>query len=100
MIITKTKHGPDYVCTLCHRLMYRQTVVSFNIQKYTKASPALLADVFNANNLYTSLDGNQWICVTCNAALISGSMPTQAVSNGLRLTLIPPESSCLNALEM
>ena len=23
------KEGPDYVCTCCHRLMYRKTVVEF-----------------------------------------------------------------------
>ena len=35
--IMKTKQGPDYVCTSCHRLMYRQTVVPLSIEKYAKA---------------------------------------------------------------
>ena len=30
LFITKTKQGPDYVCTSCHRLMYRANVVSLN----------------------------------------------------------------------
>lgn len=99
--IAKAKHGSDYVCTSCHRLMYRQTVVPLNVHKYTKTNHAILADVFDADNLYTSFDGNRWICVTCNAALTRGNMPTQAVANGLRLPQIPPEElSCLNALEM
>ena len=96
--VAKTKQGPDYVCTSCHRLMYRQSVSPLNVHKYAKASPVILADVFS--DLYTSFDGNQWICATCNAALTRGNMPTQAVANGLRLSPIPPELSCLNALEI
>ena len=60
--IVKTKHGPDYVCTSCHRLMYKQSVVSLNVRKYTKASSELLSDILNPDCLYTSFDGNQWIC--------------------------------------
>ena len=96
--LAKTKQGPDYVCTSCHRLMYRQSVSPLNVHKYAKASPVILADVFS--DLYTSFDGNQWICATCNAALTRGNMPTQAVANGLRLSPVPPELSCLNALEI
>ena len=28
------KEGPDYVCTCCHRLMYRKTVLEFQRSKY------------------------------------------------------------------
>ena len=35
--IMKTRQGPDYVCTSCRRLMYRQTVVPLSIEKYAKA---------------------------------------------------------------
>ena len=78
--------------------MYRQTVVLLSIEKYTKASPTLILDVLR--DLYTSSDGNQWICITCNAALLRGNMPTQALANGLKLPQVPPELSCLNALEL
>ena len=37
VFITATKEGPDYICTCCHRLMYRKTVIEFNISKYPKA---------------------------------------------------------------
>ena len=50
--------------------------------------------------LYTNFDGYQWICCTCNAALTRGNMPAQAIVNGLRLSNVPPELSCLNALEI
>ena len=45
-----------------------------------------------------SFDGNQWIYATCNGALTRGNMPTQAVANGLNLSTIPPELSCLNSM--
>ena len=28
------KEGPDYACTCCHWLMYRQTVLGFKVDKY------------------------------------------------------------------
>ena len=63
--IAKTKQGPDYVCTSCHRLMYKQNVVPVNVHKYSKATPALLADVLGTECLYTNFDGYQWICYPC-----------------------------------
>ena len=98
--IAKTKQRPDYVCTSCHRLMYKQNVVPVNVHKYSKANPALLADVLCTECHYTNFDGYQWICCTCNAALIRGNMPAQAIANGLRLSDVPPELLCLNALEI
>ena len=98
--IAKTKQRPDYVCTSCHRLMYKQNVVPVKVHKYNKATPALLADVLGTECLYTNFDGYQWICCTCNAALTRGNMPVQAIANGLRLSNVPPELSCLNALEI
>ena len=32
------KNGPDFVCTSCHRLMYRKSVVPCNTAKYSKAA--------------------------------------------------------------
>ena len=45
--IAKTRQGPDYVCVSCHRLMYKQTVTSLNVQKYTKVSHEMLQNVFS-----------------------------------------------------
>ena len=30
----KIKQGPYYVCTVCHRMLYRKSVLIFNKQKY------------------------------------------------------------------
>ncbi len=96
--VAKTKQGPDYVCNSCHRLMYRQTVVLLDRQKYTKASPDVLGNVFK--NLYSSFDDKYWVCKTCDGALSCGRMPVQVKYYGLQLSTIPPELSCLNALEL
>ena len=34
--------GPVFVCTLCHRLMYKEGVVKVQVAKYKKASSDLL----------------------------------------------------------
>ena len=56
--------------------------------------------VFSENLGYTSLDRYLWICKTCDGTLFPGKMPIQAKANGLNLSEIPPELSCLDLLEM
>ena len=69
------KHGPDFMCLSCHRLMYRQTVKPLNKLKYAKASQSLLADVFSTDHfLYTMI-----VVGGYDAALTCGKMPVQAV---------------------
>ena len=97
--ITKTKQGPDYVCTCCHRIMYRQCVLCFNLSKYTKVSESELASVFSDTLLHMSPDGSYYICKTCHSALLRGKVPVQAKANNLGLSIVPPELACLNSLE-
>ena len=42
---TKVKVCPEYVCTSCHRMMYKHSVVTFKPTKYTQASPELLGRI-------------------------------------------------------
>ena len=35
---SKAKMGPDFVCTVCHRMMYKQNVIPSNKSKYTKVT--------------------------------------------------------------
>ena len=51
--LAAVKEGPDFVCTCCHRLMYRKTVIQFRLAKYTKLSDKLLHQLFPPI-LYTS----------------------------------------------
>ena len=94
------KKGPDFVCTCCHRMMYSKSVVPCNLAKYSKCSNDLLKNVFSADNHYISIDGNEWVCLTCDRALKRGVMPLQAKANGLKLSQIPADLSDLNALEL
>ena len=81
-------------------MMYRKNVIPCNKVKYTKASADVLQKVFSADLSYISSDGKEWICKTCDRALMRGSMPLQAKANGLQLREVPPELSGLNALEL
>ena len=94
------KNGPDFVCTCCHRLMYRKSAVPCNPAKYSKCSNDLLNCVFSADLRYVCDTGNEYICKTCDRALKRGVMPVQAKANGLKLPEIPPELADLNALEL
>ena len=102
---SEIKNGPEFVCTCCHRMMYRKSVLLCRVGKYSKCSKDLLKIVFSADlgfpDLgYISNDGNEWVCMTCDRALKRGVMPLQAKANGLKLCELPPELSDLNALEL
>uniref|UniRef100_A0A1X7SNK2 Uncharacterized protein n=1 Tax=Amphimedon queenslandica TaxID=400682 RepID=A0A1X7SNK2_AMPQE len=45
-------------------------------------------------------DGVTYVCKTCNRALSSGSLPAQAVANGLELDQVPAELAKLKMLEI
>ena len=98
--LTKVKIGPEFVCTSCHRMMYKKCVVPFNRTKYKKPSFDVLNNVFCDEFKHVCSDGKQWVCKTCDSALTRGNMPLQAKANGLQLQPIPPELSSLNALEL
>ena len=97
---SEIKLGPDFVCTCCHRMMYRKSVVHCNKVKYTKTSADVLQKVFSADLSYISSGGEEWICKTCDRSLSRGYMPVQAKANGLQLCEVPPELSDLNPLEL
>lgn len=92
--------GADYVCTCCHRMMYKQNVVPYKKSKYTKASNELLDQVLCAEHNYISNDGNQWLCCACDSALSRGNMPVQAKANNLQVDEVPIQLSTLNSLEL
>ena len=60
------KSGPDFVCTCCHRMMYRKSVVQCNKTKYTKACHDVLEKVFSVDLSHISIDGREWMCKTCD----------------------------------
>ena len=96
--IAKVKIGPDYVCTSCHRMLYKHTVVQFKPSKYTKASSELL-DKLSEHAYVSKIHGKQWVCKTCDGSLSRDVIPTQAKANGMELDDERDELKCLNALE-
>ena len=92
------KVGPEYVCTSCHRMMYKHSVVFFKPAKYTKVTPELLLKI--DEHSYVSFDNKQWICKTCDSSLSRNVLPLQAKANGMGLDVVPPELACLNSLEL
>ena len=100
MFISAINEGPDYICTCCHRLMYRKTVVLFDLAKYSKLSGELRNNLFPSKYLRVSVKGEVWVCKTCHFTLQTGKMPAQAKANTLELEDIPPEVSDLNSLEV
>ena len=91
----KVQSGPDYVCVCCHCMLYKQNVILFNVHKYTKCSGETLQNIMDIEYV----GDKQWVCRTCDGALTWGNIPVQAKVNGFKLPVIPPELSCLNALE-
>ena len=96
--LSKIRVGPEYVCTVCHRMMYSSNVMPFNKHKYTKGGPEMLDTVFSV--MYVCPDGSQWICHLCDRTLKRGTLPVQAKANGFQLDPIPPELDGLNELEI
>ena len=85
------------MCTCCHRMLYRHSVIGFKPIKYSKASLELLGEL--CEHIYVTSEGKQWVCKTCDGALSRGNLPVQAKANGMELDNGPAELSCLNALE-
>ena len=71
----KRKLGPEFVCTCCHRMIHKQSVVPCNRSKYTKTSSTVLEQVFSSEHNYISSNGKQWVCNTCDRALSRGKHP-------------------------
>ena len=85
---SKIKQGPEFVCTCCHRMMYKQNVISYNVHKYSRCSAEVLQNVFGEDSSYTCSSGKQWVCKTCDSALTRGNIPVQAKANGFNLPSI------------
>lgn len=89
----------NYVCTVCHRRLFRKSVKDFSVQKYDMRNEDVqitLSERFR----YKNKDGCEHICQTCHGKLLKGKMPSQAVANQLELPDIPEEFEGLTRLEV
>ena len=72
---SQVKVGPVCVCTVCHRLMYREGIAKVKISRYKKSSSELLQKVFAVKLYIKSFSKQGLICKTCDLALMKGKMP-------------------------
>ena len=109
----KVSSGPDCVCCVCHRLLFKHQVLICNKNSYLqKKDSSLVATKCITEDFLHKCDncevpckslesprGQLWICYCCNVKLRRGEMPAESISNNLQMYPIPPELSCLNSLE-
>ena len=92
----KTSHGPIYVCTMCLQTWFRVSVS--NVSNISWASDIQRATYLECTQNYKSVDGKEWLCNTCKAALKKGHWPKLSVANGLGFPDIP-DALKLNGME-
>ncbi|KAK3094305.1 hypothetical protein FSP39_000082 [Pinctada imbricata] len=71
---------PEYVCTVCHRLLYKESVV--------RLKPETFKDRELLQSCRTYVTGPkkvEWICKTCKRHLIKSKMPPQAQANKMEV---------------
>ena len=94
------KKQPIYICTSCHRLLWRKGVQKFSMEKYDKIKNETKHLVLHEKYRMHSIDGSTYICHTCHAALKLGGIPAQSKANMITLDEIPDELKDLNTLEL
>ena len=97
---TQCKKQPIYICTSCHRLLWKKGVEEFKIEKYAKISAAVKNLVLADKYRISSTDGSTHICLNCHRTLQSGRIPAQSKANCMDLDEIPDELKDLNNLEL
>ncbi|XP_049339759.1 uncharacterized protein LOC125804686 [Astyanax mexicanus] len=108
------REGPDFVCCVCHRLLFKHQVSHCKMDKYktTKEMQAVAEQCITEDYLHkfdhvcdvpclwlTTSKCQLWICHNCDFKLSHSIMPPESVLNNLQLEPVPPELSCLNSLE-
>ena len=94
------KKQPVYICTSCHRLLWRKGVQKFSIDKYNKIRKEIIHLVLHEKYRLSSIDGSIYMCHTCHTTLKSGKIPAQSKGKRMALDEIPDELKDLNNLEL
>ena len=55
---TECKKQPVYICTSCHRLLWRKGVQNFSIEKYNKIRADIIQFVLDEKYRISSIDGS------------------------------------------
>nr|XP_061838349.1 uncharacterized protein LOC133620798 isoform X2 [Nerophis lumbriciformis] len=111
--LDKVRHGPDFVCSVCHRLQFKYQVLPCEREVYAArlATAGIANNCISEHYLHSCDDkcvepcpivvsrGQLWICVTCHSKISKGQFPAECWNNNLAVHPIPPELGCLNSLE-
>ena len=112
--LAKVNDGPDFICSVCFRKMFRNQVQCCSMEDYSKteqigliASKCISKEYLHKCSTDCVLPcqwldtarGRLWICFTCHGKISRGTMPPEAALNNLATSFIPPELACLNSLE-
>ena len=98
--------GPEYVCSVCFKLLFKSQVMKCIKSKYMDTSCisekylhvcnpqcTLICEIAKSDRSFL------WICFTCHNKLRAGKLPAEANINNLQLNDIPEEIAQLNNLE-
>ena len=81
-----TSSGPYYVCSCCHQTWFRHSVLKTD--KLRMLSHDIIATCLTN---FKSVDGTEWICLTCNTYLRKYEMPPCATANQMYFPNKPPD---------
>ncbi|XP_072232324.1 uncharacterized protein [Leuresthes tenuis] len=107
--------GPEYICSVCHRLLFRKQVIECKRSHYESKRPEVAAlakrcitlqylhvcdtECEQECHLSDSPFSKLWVCHCCHKKMLKGILPEESVTNNMHLDEIPPELKCLNSLE-
>ena len=110
--IKSCSNSPVYVCTVCHRLLFRNGVKMCDITNYSEkhhenAQLCITGKYVHVCDDSCSSDceikkssyGSEWICFTCDSYLRKNKVPPQSILNKMNLSEIPKQLEQLNSLE-
>ena len=77
------QEGPFFVCVVCNRCLYKQSVRHFNPNRYQMSEVVF--------SLVPSYDGLFYICKICDSKVHKDKIPCQAVYNKSRVENLPQQ---------
>ncbi|XP_057716041.1 uncharacterized protein LOC130931338 [Corythoichthys intestinalis] len=112
--LEKVKDGPEFVCCVCQRLLFKNQVLGGKVDDYLKrkAFASVVQKCISEKYLHKCSGkcevackyietgrGELRICYSCHSKMNKGEVPPESIMNNLELEPIPAELACLNSLE-
>ena len=98
------RESMDFICIVCHRALFRTSVLEFSEFKYDWSNIAV-QQAFSVQRF--ERNGKCFVCRTCHESLKTmkkrvklPALPAQAVANNFDVEIPPPELANLNDLEI